>query len=64
MELVVILDLSGTLASIKVTTVLVHKGRPYMGSVLQFQYTAGADLCQLPQVSITLLQGEWDPGKC
>lgn len=64
MELVVILDLSGTLASIKVTTVLVHKGRGYMVSVLQFQYTAGVDLCQLPQVSISLLQAEWDPGKC
>lgn len=58
MELVVILDLSGTLTSIKVTTVLVHKGRRDMVSVLQFQYIAGADLCQLPQASISLLQAE------
>lgn len=55
MELVVTLDLSGTFASIKVTTVLVHEGRWYMVSVLQFQYFAGADLCQLPQVSVSLL---------
>lgn len=44
------------------TPVFVLKGGGHTVSALQFHTTAGADLCQLPQVPIYLIPVERDPG--